>query len=110
MKEQTDIVLFIWYRGQVAGSVALYDLKWHNQSGMLGYWVGTGFEGRGIAHRAVRGMLMYAYYTLMLNRVELRAAVQNEKASSSPAGSAFRQKALSGRLNGSAEIAATKSR
>jgi ribosomal-protein-serine acetyltransferase len=79
MKEQTDVVLFIWYRGQVAGSVALYDIKWHNQSGMLGYWVGEGFEGHGIAQRAVKGMLMYAYYTLMLNRVELRAAVQNEK-------------------------------
>ncbi|MED1864953.1 GNAT family protein [Fictibacillus nanhaiensis] len=79
MKDQTDVVIFIWYRGQVAGSVALYDIKWHNQSGMLGYWVGSGFEGHGIAQRAVKGMLMYAYYTLMLNRVELRAAVQNEK-------------------------------
>jgi ribosomal-protein-serine acetyltransferase len=79
MKEQTDVVLFIWYRGQVAGSVALYDIKWHNQSAMLGYWVGAGFEGHGIAQRAVKSMLMYAYYTLMLNRIELRAAVQNER-------------------------------
>ncbi|MDR7074305.1 ribosomal-protein-serine acetyltransferase [Fictibacillus barbaricus] len=79
MKEQTDVVLFIWCRGQVAGSVALYDLKWHNQSGMLGYWVGAGFEGRGIAHRSVRSMLMYAFYTLGLNRIELRAAVNNER-------------------------------
>jgi ribosomal-protein-serine acetyltransferase len=79
LKEQTDVVLFIWYRGQAAGSVALYDLKWHNQSGMLGYWVGAGFEGRGIAYRAVKGLLMYAFYTLQLSRIELRAAVQNEK-------------------------------
>jgi ribosomal-protein-serine acetyltransferase len=79
MKEQTDVVLFIWYRGQIAGSVALYDIKWHNHCGMLGYWVGSGFEGHGIAQRGVRGLLMYAFYTLSLNRIELRAAVSNEK-------------------------------
>ncbi|MFC0189968.1 GNAT family N-acetyltransferase [Fictibacillus aquaticus] len=78
-KEQTDLLGFIWYRNAMAGSIALYDLKWHNRSASIGYWVGTGFEGNGIAQRASYGMLMYAFYQLGLNRIELRAAENNTR-------------------------------
>ncbi|MFC7372495.1 GNAT family N-acetyltransferase [Fictibacillus iocasae] len=78
-KEHTDLVGFIWYRNTMAGSVALYDIKWHNKSASIGYWVGSGFEGRGIAKRGAHGMLLYAFYQLGLNRIELRAAGENTR-------------------------------
>ncbi|MGC4378571.1 GNAT family protein [Fictibacillus sp. Mic-4] len=80
--ERTDLVTLIWYRGKPAGSVSLYDIKWYNYQASIGYWLGKEYEGNGIMTRACRALLNYSFQTLGFHRIELKAAVGNEKSRS----------------------------
>ncbi|EIT84884.1 GCN5-like N-acetyltransferase [Fictibacillus macauensis ZFHKF-1] len=78
-EEMSDVVTLVWYRGTPAGSLALYDIKWNNYSASIGYWLVKGLEGNGIMSRACSGLISYAFSSLQLNRLELRAALGNKK-------------------------------
>ncbi|HET6634081.1 MAG TPA: GNAT family protein [Streptomyces sp.] len=47
------------------------------RSGEVGYWLGAGFEGRGLAARAVTAVLDHAFGPLGLDRVALQATADN---------------------------------
>ncbi|MDN4525196.1 GNAT family N-acetyltransferase [Fictibacillus fluitans] len=80
--DSTDLVTMIWYRGIPAGSLALYDIKWNNYSANIGYWLGKDFEGKGIMTRSCGAMVDYSFGTLGLNRLELKAALENKRSRS----------------------------
>ena len=67
----------IFDRGALCGVVGLFHVDARTGSGEMGYWVGTGTEGRGVATRACRAMLRYAFDDLELHRVELKCAASN---------------------------------
>ncbi|MGG1572596.1 GNAT family N-acetyltransferase [Fictibacillus sp. NRS-1165] len=89
--DHTDLVTLIWYRGIPAGSLALYDIKWNNFSGNIGYWLGKDFEGKGVMTRSCNAMVEYAFGTLGLNRLELKAALDNKRSRSVAERLGFRQ-------------------
>lgn len=47
------------------------------QSGVLGYWMGAPYAGKGLMTAAVRGIVEYAFDTLHLNRVEAACLPHN---------------------------------
>ncbi|MBN8529628.1 MAG: GNAT family N-acetyltransferase [Caulobacterales bacterium] len=55
----------------LVGAVTLSNIRRGvAESGTLGYWIGRPFAGRGHATAAVRAVLMFAFDTLDLHRVE----------------------------------------
>lgn len=48
------------------------------QSGVLGYWMGERYAGRGLMSEAVRALVAFAFETLHLNRVEAACLPCNE--------------------------------
>ena len=46
----------------------------------LGYYLDKEFEGHGIMTQAVEALIKYCFEELDLNRIEISAAVNNEKA------------------------------
>jgi ribosomal-protein-serine acetyltransferase len=68
----------IWLDGALAGSIGL-SVDVMANSGEIGYWLGEGFEGRGIMTRACHRFLDFGFDELRLHRIELCAAVQNER-------------------------------
>lgn len=74
----------ILYKGELAGVAGFNSFDWTNGIGHIGYWLGTGYEGKGIMTRAVRGLIDYAVYSLELNRIEIRAAYANQKSRAIP--------------------------
>lgn len=74
----------ILYHGELAGVVGFNQFDWTNNIGKIGYWLGTGFEGKGIMTRAVGGIIDYGFYSLDLNRIEIRAAYANQKSRAIP--------------------------
>lgn len=74
----------IWYRGNMAGVIGFHDVNWSNKSTSIGYWLGEGYQGKGIMTRACRAFVDHAFNGLNLNRVEIRCAVDNLKSRAIP--------------------------
>lgn len=74
----------IWYEGKVAGVIGFHKIDWNNKSTSLGYWLGKGFEGSGLMTQSVKAFVNHAIVELGLNRVEIRAAVENKKSRAIP--------------------------
>lgn len=82
--DRNGLTTGIIYYGQLAGIVGFNLFSWSNNSGSIGYWLGSRYEGKGIMTRAVSGLIDYAFDALALNRIEIRAAAQNQKSRAVP--------------------------
>lgn len=74
----------IWSNGELAGVIGFHKIDWRNKSTSIGYWLGKGFEGSGLMTKACKALVNYAIIELKLNRVEIRAAVENTKSQAIP--------------------------
>ncbi len=74
----------IWYEGKIAGVIGFHAVNWSNKSTSIGYWLGNDFVGHGLMTKAVKAFVDYALKELKLNRVEIRAAVENQKSRAIP--------------------------
>jgi ribosomal-protein-serine acetyltransferase len=80
----------IWYRGELAGVIGLHYIDWANRLTSIGYWLGEGFQGRGIMTNACRALIDFLFTEYGLNRVEIRAATDNLKSRAIPERLGFR--------------------
>jgi ribosomal-protein-serine acetyltransferase len=74
----------IWYKGQLAGCVGLHGIHWSNRHTSIGYWLAERFQGHGIMTQSVRAVVDIAFRDYKLNRIEIRAAVDNLKSRAIP--------------------------
>ncbi len=74
----------IKYEGRIAGVVGFHAVNWDNKSASLGYWLGEGFEGKGLMTSSCRAMIDYAFFQWNLQRIEIRAATENKKSQAIP--------------------------
>lgn len=57
--------------GELLGSVALSEIDWNNRSAHLGYWTAKGALNSGVARRASRLVIAWAFHRLDIERIEL---------------------------------------
>ncbi|MDP0498959.1 MAG: GNAT family protein [Verrucomicrobiota bacterium JB022] len=76
--------LGIFYHGEFAGMAGFHAFDVANRITSLGYWLGQGFEGKGVMHRSVERLLTYAFNTRQMNRVYLRCATGNLRSRAIP--------------------------
>lgn len=73
-------IVFDKKSGTYAGSTRFYDYQAHHQTTQLGYtWYGKDFQGTGLNKNCKYLLLKYAFETLKLERVELRADNNNKR-------------------------------
>jgi ribosomal-protein-serine acetyltransferase len=65
--------------GRAVGVIGVHGISWLNQSTSIGYWLSELYEGRGIVTNGVRAHTERAFGDWKLNRMELRAAVENRR-------------------------------
>jgi ribosomal-protein-serine acetyltransferase len=75
---------------ELAGVIGYHGIDWGRRSTSLGYWLGVEHEGRGTATQAVRVLTGHALTVWRLNRVEIRAAVANQRSRAIPERLGFR--------------------
>jgi RimJ/RimL family protein N-acetyltransferase len=63
--------------GEFLGSCGLSDILRDHKRGGVGYWIRSGYTGRGYATDAVRTILRLGFEDLGLERMELEIAVDN---------------------------------
>ena len=69
----------IWYRGELVGAIGYHTWNWVARRTEIGYWIAEPFQGKGIATRACRALVDYAFRGLGLGRVEIKAAAGNAR-------------------------------
>ncbi|MGF7036537.1 ribosomal-protein-serine acetyltransferase [Paenibacillus mucilaginosus] len=70
--------------GSLCGVIDHHGLSTLNRSAAIGYWLAQSHQGRGIMTRACRGMVDYAFHSLGLHRIEIRAGVDNRRSRAVP--------------------------
>lgn len=76
--------LVICYEGQIAGMIGLHGINWSNKSTSIGYWLGEGFQGKGLMVKSCEAVMKYCFEEIQLNRIEIRAATGNVKSQAIP--------------------------
>jgi ribosomal-protein-serine acetyltransferase len=71
--------------GRIVGALGFHRLDWANRSTSIGYWIAEAAQGQGTATRAVRALVDHAFAAWELNRVEIRAGLDNERSRALPA-------------------------
>jgi ribosomal-protein-serine acetyltransferase len=64
--------------GRIVGVAGFHRVDWANRGTSLGYWLAADAQGRGTMTLAVRELIDWAFNAWALNRVEIRAALDNE--------------------------------
>ncbi|MEQ8277148.1 MAG: GNAT family protein [Deltaproteobacteria bacterium] len=75
----TAMDLVLLHDGAFAGLASLVDISSANRRAMIGYWISSGREGRGLVTRAVQRLLAHGFDTLGLERIGLYAATDNTR-------------------------------
>lgn len=74
----------IIYKGDIAGTIGFNDINKSNKIGVVGYWLGEKFQGKGIMSRAFKAIIDYGFKDLELNRIEVSVATENIKSRALP--------------------------
>ncbi|MGX5818127.1 GNAT family N-acetyltransferase [Chitinophaga lutea] len=82
--EQDAVAFGIWENGRLCGVIDLHGWDHPLQKAEIGYWLGDGEQGKGIATAACKTIIQYAFSQLRLNKVEIRFVLQNEKSAKIP--------------------------
>ncbi|GAA0335323.1 GNAT family protein [Oceanobacillus sp. FSL W7-1293] len=83
-RHRQSLNIGIFDRDRLIGCVNYNFIDWQNGSTSIGYWLDPAYQGKGVMTTAVQVMIDYAFYTLRLNRVEIRAATHNKKSRAIP--------------------------
>jgi ribosomal-protein-serine acetyltransferase len=65
--------------GRIAGAAGFAGVDWVARSTSIGYWLAEAHQGRGLMTKAVRTLIDHAFGEWELHRVEIQAAVANER-------------------------------
>ena len=74
----------IYYKQELCGIAGFHKINHANKVGSMGYWLGQGFEGKGIMSQSVAFLTELAFETWTLNRLEIRCATDNLKSQAIP--------------------------
>jgi ribosomal-protein-serine acetyltransferase len=73
-----------WVESEFAGGIGTHKIDWLNRRVEIGYWIASGFQGRGIVTAGCRALIDHAFDELQLNRVEIHCATGNGKSCAIP--------------------------
>ncbi|MHB9133833.1 MAG: GNAT family N-acetyltransferase [Armatimonadota bacterium] len=86
LAEESSFSAGIWHQEELAGMVSLNAIhKLASKSASISYFLGEGYQGKGLVTSACRTIMNFAYGTLGLNRLEIYAATGNTRSRAIPA-------------------------
>lgn len=83
-EQGSEISFVIYYKNEAAGRIGIHYINPANKSGAIGYWLAEQAGGKGIITRSCRTVINHGFSQLQLNRIEIKAAVENTKSQAIP--------------------------
>lgn len=80
----------IWVDGEFAGVASQNLMDKVNKATELGYWIAEKFQGRGLTRASMKELLRISFEEQKLNRVAIRAAVENKRSRTIPESLGFK--------------------
>jgi ribosomal-protein-serine acetyltransferase len=77
--------------GNIMGTIGFHRLDWDNRSTSIGYWIAESAQGHGTVTEAVRALTGYAFQAWKMKRIEIRAAVDNQRSRAIPLRLGFKE-------------------
>ena len=65
--------------GRIVGCAGYHRLDWDDRWTSIGYWIAESAQGHGTVTRTVTALVDHAFREWKLNRVEIRAGVENTR-------------------------------
>jgi RimJ/RimL family protein N-acetyltransferase len=83
---RVDLRLSLFLKGteKLVGGSGLHRMNWSVPSFEIGYWVRTGFEGKGYISEAVQGITDFAIRELGARRIEIHCDALNSRSAAVP--------------------------
>ena len=75
--DETGLPLGIFFEGRIVGTIGCNDISMGNKSAEIGYWLAKDATGNGIITKCCRALINYCFSELQLNRIVIRAMVEN---------------------------------
>ncbi len=69
---------------RLVGAIGFHGIDWASRRTSIGYWLAEPHQGRGLVTTACRALVDHAFSAWKLNRVEVRAAVDNLRSRAVP--------------------------
>jgi ribosomal-protein-serine acetyltransferase len=76
---------------RIIGCVGFHKVDWSHRSSSIGYWLAADQQGRGTMTLAVAALVDWAFGAWKLNRLEIKAAIENDRSRAIPARLGFRE-------------------
>lgn len=89
-----DLTCCILYKNKFAGLIGLKDTDYENRKTEIGYWLSSKLQGKGIVTLSCARLMQFAFENLHLNRVQIKAAVENYKSRAIPERLGFSQEGI----------------
>lgn len=83
-KEEKGIGFTIFYQENPVGNIGLYHINPSNKTASIGYWLDENVVGKGIVIKSCAKLIDYGFQDLKLNRIEIKAAVNNHRSQAIP--------------------------
>lgn len=90
----TEMGYVIMADNEMVGRIGLYNIDVFNKNASIGYWLGKEWEGKGIITRSCKAVIDEGFKRLKLNRIEIRAALENFKSQAIPQRLGFKQEGI----------------
>lgn len=81
-KEDMMLFLILKDENKLIGCSGLHSQKWEVPSFEIGYWVRTGYEGKGYILEAVNAITKFGFEVLKANRIFIRCDIENIRSQS----------------------------
>ncbi len=78
------LTAFVNYYEQIVGSVGFVQLNMRHRKGEIGYWISQKLQGKGIVTLSCFKLIDFAFRELLLNRIEIRILLKNERSRGIP--------------------------
>jgi ribosomal-protein-serine acetyltransferase len=94
LADNQGLQLAIAEDGAIVGGLGYHRLDWENRATSIGYWIAERFQGNGTVTRATAVLVGHAFSNWKLNRVEIRAGVDNARSRAIPERLGFKQEGV----------------
>ena len=83
-KEGKEVSFVIVANEVVVGRIGLHHINDQNKCAAIGYWLTKDTEGKGIVTKSCIALIHYGFHDLGLQRIEIKAAVENVRSQAIP--------------------------
>ena len=94
LADNQGLQLAIVDRGRIVGTIGQHLVDWRNRFTSLGYWLAADAQGRGTMTAAVRALVDHAFADWGIERVEIRAGIENSRSRAIPERLGFREEGV----------------